>query len=626
MPALAALTNAVADAPAGGAELSQVILATSFAMVGTAILFLVGLRERAGRTTPIGRLADFANRVSGLPRWVALPAAVSTGSLITALIGMYWDISLHVDNGRDPGPLANPSHYLILGGLFGIFAAGWLAMTLPRKDETPGPIAVEITRGWRVPMGGLLIISCASFSLIGFPLDDVWHRLFGQDVTLWGPTHLMLLTGAGFTLVGILVLLVEGRLASQAAGMPRPQGLHELIRRIRFISACGGLLIGLSIYQGEYDFGIPQFRLAFQPVLIALAASVALVVARQVAGAGAALAAVGFFIVVRGLLSVFVGPVMGEVTPHLPLYIAEGVIVEAVALAIGTARAYRCGIVAGAGIGTLGTLAEYGWSRVWMPIEWQAHMLPEAIALATAVAIAGGVLGTFIAGGLRLRPEITGVPRAWAGAVASLLVVGAVIGYLLVDGAPAGRAIVTLTEVQGAPDREVNATVRFVPASLAKDADWVTTIAWQGGVPRRVDPLRRVGDGVYETTAPLPVSGSWKTAIRLHRGQDLASVPVYMPRDEAIPAEGVPAPARFERALEGDREMLQRERKDDTPAWLWAAACLFVLAIALTLIGLIGWGLSRLSRASAGGAEPTPEGPAGPDRERARARELAGAR
>ena len=50
---------------------------------------------------------------------------------------MYWDISLHIDDGRDAGPLANPAHYLILAGLFGVFAAGVLAMALPR--ETPGP-------------------------------------------------------------------------------------------------------------------------------------------------------------------------------------------------------------------------------------------------------------------------------------------------------------------------------------------------------------------------------------------------------------------------------------------------------------------------------------------------------
>ena len=26
---------------------------------------------------------------------------------------------------------------------------------------------------------------CGMYALIGFPLDDVWHRIFGQDVTLW---------------------------------------------------------------------------------------------------------------------------------------------------------------------------------------------------------------------------------------------------------------------------------------------------------------------------------------------------------------------------------------------------------------------------------------------------------
>ena len=46
---------------------------------------------------------------------------------------MYWDISLHIDQGRDAGPLANPAHYLILFGLFGIFAAGFLSMCIPKE-------------------------------------------------------------------------------------------------------------------------------------------------------------------------------------------------------------------------------------------------------------------------------------------------------------------------------------------------------------------------------------------------------------------------------------------------------------------------------------------------------------
>ena len=52
--------------------------------------------------------------------------------------------------------------------------------------------------------------ACAAFALAGFPLDDVWHRLFGQDVTLWGPTHLMLIGGASLATLASAILVAEG--------------------------------------------------------------------------------------------------------------------------------------------------------------------------------------------------------------------------------------------------------------------------------------------------------------------------------------------------------------------------------------------------------------------------------
>src|SRR6476469_9525096 len=136
---------------------------------------------------------------------------------------MYWDISLHIGQGRDPGPLANPAHYFILAGLFGIFSAGWLAMAMPKEKERPGPTAVRIGSDWYAPLGGVLICACGFFALLGFPLDDMWHRLFGQDVTLWGPTHLMLIGGASLTLIGQAVLLVEGM---RAAGTEEREEKH----------------------------------------------------------------------------------------------------------------------------------------------------------------------------------------------------------------------------------------------------------------------------------------------------------------------------------------------------------------------------------------------------------------
>ena len=39
-------------------------------------------------------------------------------TIICALFGFIWDVSLHIGNGRDDGALANPAHYFILFGLF----------------------------------------------------------------------------------------------------------------------------------------------------------------------------------------------------------------------------------------------------------------------------------------------------------------------------------------------------------------------------------------------------------------------------------------------------------------------------------------------------------------------------
>jgi hypothetical protein len=591
------------SAPAGGAETAQVIGATAAAIVLVVALGIVGLGHRSGRVPALGRLAALSTRLSGLPGWAALPSGIAAVSLVGAAFGLYWDVSLHIDDGRDPGPLANPSHYFILAGLFGIFTAGWLAMVL--ADERPGPAAVRLAPGWNVPVGGVVMIACASFALAGFPLDDVFHRLFGQDVTLWGPTHLMMLGGAATSLLGILTLLVEGRLAARGAGGGGGGLLaSRRARAIRLVFACGGLLAGLSIFQGEFDFGVPQFRLLFHPVLIALSASVPLVMARVIAGPGAALGSVAFFLALRGGLALVVGPVLGETTPHFPLYIAEAVLIEAAALAVSPRRPYRFGIAAGALAGSAGVLAEWGWSHVWMPIPWPAHVVPEAVALALPVAVAGGVLGAFAGGALRLRPDVAATRTAFAAGAASLLVIAGVLAYLGQTRVPdATRVAVTLSEAQPGPEQTVHATARFTPPDAARDADWLTTISWQGHDRLIVEPLRRVSDGVYRTTVPVPVHGTWKTGIRLHRDDVLTMVPLYLPADPAIPAAAVPAPARFERALVADREVLQRERKPGASDALWAAGGGVVLAGAALLLLLIGWALARIARCAPGRGE-----------------------
>jgi hypothetical protein len=581
--------------PAGGAAIGQVIIATVAANLLAGGLAWVGMRYRAGKPTPLAPLAKFSERVSGLPAWAAIPSATVGISLLIALFGMLWDISLHIADGRDEGPLANPAHYFILAGLFGVLAAGFLSMVLPRGKPTDS--AIRVRGDWYAPLGGVLITACGAFSLIGFPLDDVWHRLFGQDVTLWGPTHLMLIAGAAMTLVGQAVLLVEARRAQKRSGSRRRE--PNWIVSLRQVALTGAFLLGLSTFQAEFDFGVPQFRFVFEPMLVMLAAGAALVAARIWLGRGAALAAALFFLGLRGVIALIVGPVLGEPTPHFPLYLVEAGLVELVALRVSPrGRPLAFGAAAGALIGTVGLAAEWGWSHVFMPLPWSSALLPEAALAGLAVAVAGALIGAWI--GTRLSAdEVGGVraPSLRVAAVASAAVLAALTGWALMKPADEGvRGSVVLTEAGGGSERMVNATVTIEPASAADDSEWLTATAWQGG-GLVVDRLERVRGGVYRTTEPIPVHGNWKSLIRLHHGPAVMGIPVFLPEDPAIPAKGVPASPSFTREFVADHEILQREQKGGSPG-LVALAYGLVVAIALGFLALLAWGVHRLAATS----------------------------
>ena len=78
------------------------------------------------------------------------------------------------------------------------------------------------------------------------------------------------------TLVGIAVLSVEGMRATAATAGRRPtEPAHT--KMLRAVALTGGLMLGLSTFQAEFDFGVPQFQLIFQPLMLMLAAGVGLV-------------------------------------------------------------------------------------------------------------------------------------------------------------------------------------------------------------------------------------------------------------------------------------------------------------------------------------------------------------
>ena len=437
---------------------------------------------------------------------------------------------------------------------------------------------------------------CGLYALIGFPLDDIWHRIFGQDVTLWGPTHLMLIGGAGLSLIAVLLLEYEGR---RAMGPDAPPDTR-FVKFLQYLSF-GGLFIGLSVFQIEYDFGVEQFRLVLQPMMIAGAGAMAAVAARLVLGPGAAIAAALLAIALRGAVAFVVGPVLGAPISWFPLYLGAAVVVELLALTALAKRPIVFGAVAGLGVGTVGLWLESFWIGAVYHYPWPTSMWGEALAMAVPVAIGMGVCGALLAmvlTGQRLPRPAIGITAV----VLTVLVIAGAVGNGLRTEVPENaNATFTLADLPSdSGQRMVAADVWITPADLiSDDPEWVTILAWQGGLANDrglvIDRLERVGPGHYRSTRPIPVWGSWKTLLRVQDGTTMAAAPIFLAADPGIGADELPAQMSMARDFVPEITVLQRERNLDHPAWLFNVASLVVLVCTLALITALSWGAARIN-------------------------------
>src|SRR4051812_13149279 len=120
----ALLTAGTGAAPARGTPLSDLVPATIVAIIVVALVAAVTVAHRRRGIAVIERISETSERWSGLPGWTGPPIFVATVALLIAVFGFYWDVSWHIDRGRDPGPFANPAHFFIIAGLAGIALAG----------------------------------------------------------------------------------------------------------------------------------------------------------------------------------------------------------------------------------------------------------------------------------------------------------------------------------------------------------------------------------------------------------------------------------------------------------------------------------------------------------------------
>jgi hypothetical protein len=135
--------------------------------------------------------------------WVLL-----AGKLLGAW-GLTWDIQWHLLIGRDTFWIA--PHFMMYSGVTAGFLVAVLVLALDTRDRRRGVrarglvtmLGLTSTRGVHLAAWGVALL------LLAAPIDDLWHRLFGLDVTLWSPPHLLGLLGSAINTIGTLLIAVE---------------------------------------------------------------------------------------------------------------------------------------------------------------------------------------------------------------------------------------------------------------------------------------------------------------------------------------------------------------------------------------------------------------------------------
>jgi hypothetical protein len=228
------------------------------------------------------------------------------GATVLAAWGVQWDIQWHVRIGRDSFWI--PPHVMTYSGVtlvvlasFGVLARDTLRhLTAGRAPE--GTLRIVGLTGTR----GFLLAACGiALTVLAAPIDDLWHRLFGIDVTLWSPPHLLGLLGVT---ISALASALIAREAYPAKSWPR-----YVATVIALMNFYGSLSIALRpasrlayLYGGLWFYAFPILGALFLPLALIAAVRltgrrstpiVLLIAGLAVGTIGATIARIGFEII-----------------------------------------------------------------------------------------------------------------------------------------------------------------------------------------------------------------------------------------------------------------------------------------------------------------------------------------
>lgn len=178
--------------------------------------------------------------------------------LFQGSLGAVWDREWHAYVGRDQ--FWTPPHTLIYScvagaGLLALFMVLYETFRYRRgyagvNDESTVPILFF----FHAPLGYAVTGFGALIALAAAPLDNYWHELYGIDIALWAPFHMMGVTGGLIGMLGIIYIF-----AAEAA--IQRQAKHPVWRWLGLSALEWGALMVIAILMNFTLTGFLQFPL-----------------------------------------------------------------------------------------------------------------------------------------------------------------------------------------------------------------------------------------------------------------------------------------------------------------------------------------------------------------------------
>lgn len=407
-----------------------------------------------------------------------VPALLVIGSAMVAMFGFHWDIAWHSDFIRER--FLTVPHLVIMTGLAGALAAAWIRAR--QRGER------RIMEAARQDRGAMLSLIAVLATAVTLNVDNWWHLLFGFDLTLWSPPHLVLS-------LGFLCLLLGGLREAASLGLDRR--LQAAVPGFMFATA--------TLLVFEFELGFLHYDMQWEPLALALFTGAMLSIAAGVGRLRWAGTIAGAAALAARLVGLAINAAMGAPPPFPP---PVGILLAGITFDLvrrsATLRDRAPAVVNGlalaaASLVMTGTTAaaRFVLGRTW----WAPPVVLIGMTVGVLACLAGAWVGTraarFVTASSALPPERSRWRRyataAVAGAAATALI--GTTGLAVLDTTSPNYLQATLAR---------DGDTVTVTVEGATSRDWMTLIGGHSDSPDRTTWLTSMHQSGETFTAQVP--------------------------------------------------------------------------------------------------------------------------